>query len=105
MWASTPADGPGPLIQALNVVWDAAQGRIGAGWPIGPMTVGPNSVVWTDLLHNAMPATADKWVPLRLQGGWGVYVTYDTVTVPTPGRSATLCEPLNPAVDLVGWAN
>lgn len=104
MWKSSkPSDGPGPLIQVLNNAWDMSQGKIGTGWPVGPMTVAPVSLVWTDLLSNPMPAGSSEWVPLRLQGKWGVYVAYATVTVPTPGRSARLCASLDPARDLAGW--
>lgn len=104
MWkASTASQGPGPLIEALNMAWDGAGGTIGSGWTSGPHTVSPMAIVWTDLLHNAPPAGSGKWVALRVQGQWGVFAAYDTVTVPTPGRSAKLCQSLDPAKDLAGW--
>lgn len=109
MWsASTPAQGPGPLIQALNEVWDqnglpGGQSRIGTGWLTGPMAVEPMSLVWTDLLSNPAPAPYGKWVPLRTQGNWGVFAVYDRLVVPTPGRSARMCESLDPEDQLPGW--
>ncbi len=105
MWTtSSPAQGPGPLIQTLNNAFDMSGGHIGTQWPNGPMTVEPMSLVWTDLLQNAAPGPAGKWVPLRLQGQWGVYAVYDRVTIPTPGRSARMCTSLDPARDLSGWS-
>lgn len=104
MWsASKASDGPGPLIELLNNSFDMSNGTVGTQWPVGPQTVEPVSVVWTDLLQHPMPAASGKWVPLRTQGQWGVFAVYTAVTVPTPGRSARLCQSLDPARDLAGW--
>lgn len=104
MWSATKvSDGPGPLIQLLNNGWDMSQGAIGTQWPVGPQSVEPMSIVWTDLLSHPAPAATGKWVPLRTQGQWGVFAVYTTVEVPTPGRSARLCTSLDPARDLQGW--
>ena len=104
MWkASSTSQGPGPLIQVLNNAWDMSQGAIGTQWPVGPQSVEPMSLVWTDLLSNRPPAGQGKWVPLRTQGQWGVFAVYDSLTVPSPGRSARLCTSLDPAKDLAGW--
>lgn len=103
------AGNPGPAITELDVLFDtnASVGSwIGEQWMSGPHKVNRNSnasvIVWTNtnfavVKLGSIAADSTKWVPLFVQGSWGIYVAYDDVTIPSPGRLGWTCELFKPS--------
>lgn len=115
MWNSTdPNKGPGDLILLLNREWEKEMPANAVHcWAseTGPWEVPPGAFVWTDLLNTVVRTKdgskleAGDFVPLRVQGNWGVFYAYDWLVIETPGRSANSETFLNPEKDLKGWGN
>lgn len=93
----------GNLVHRLNEVFDQTGGTIGSQWNTGGFDLtdpGPGgaALVWTDTLSQSWTVmtagqTVDRNVfPVKTQGGWGTYVIFTSVKVPTPGRAVRLCE-------------
>lgn len=106
MWRGTDRNSPLQLIGQLDQAFDRSNGTLGGQSPVGNWEVPSGSLVWTDtqfkpvLLKNGQVAPPDKWVALRVQGGWGVFYAYDDLIVPTPGRSARTDRFVDPTKDL-----
>lgn len=103
----------GQLIQSLNEAFDGSGGSIGEQWNVGPHDLlnpgqGGASLVWTDTLNQpwsiltAGQSVARNVFRVMTQGGWGTYIVFTSVRIPTPGRSARLCQAVDLSRDFPG---
>ena len=109
-WHQVDQGNPSPAISDLDAKFDQSDGSIGEQWSTAPYTITLGSsgsvVFWTNTLNKPLNKVTASGVieKIFLTGGYGIYAAWDTdVSVPTPGRSAWLCEPLDPAHDFSWW--
>jgi hypothetical protein len=110
---NAPNNRVGVLLKQLDEVFDPSGGAIGQQWQLGPFDLtnpGPAgaSLVWTDTkffpwqVLTAGQTVKDNVFPVLTQGEWGIYVVFTAVRVPTPGRSARLCDKVDLATHFPG---
>ncbi len=114
MWEkTTDSEGPGPLMELLNVEWEAEMPGNEIHCmesAVGDWVVPPGSFVWSDRLNQLVTTTdgsnldSGDFVDLRCQGTWCVSFAYDWLIWPTPGRSANAERFLDPSKDLSDWS-
>lgn len=112
-WHEKDRNNPSPAINELNILFDeaiAADQLIGEEWSSSPFIIDQGAtgsvVFWTNTSGKTVkPITSSGVVlDLLLSGGYGIRAAWDTdVEIPRPGRSAWLCERLDPARDFPWW--
>jgi len=112
-WHNVDKSAPKPAIDELDARFEqgASSGAwIGEQWATAPNTIkmgqSGSVVFWTNTFNKPFNKIMASGVieKIFLTGGYGIYAAWDTdVNVPTPGRSAWLCERLDPANDFPWW--
>lgn len=106
LWTTDP--NPAGLIAKLDNKFDNGFAAAG-GQSDSALRVPAGSVVWTNThlqpisLVKGGTAGPDKWVPLKHEGGWGVFYAYDDLVMPSGGRYIRTDRFLDPCRDLQGW--
>lgn len=107
-WHDSDSNNPSPAIEELDQLFN--QETIGEAWNEGPYTISQgfsgSVVYWTNTLGKPINKLTSSGVTLDLflTGGYGIRGAWDTdVEVPTPGRSAWICERLDPERDFPWW--
>lgn len=112
-WHALDANNPEPAVAEFDKIFDdnaAKNIHIGVTFAVSQtleMNGYASLLIWTntegkDVLLDGQPVAADKWVPVFVNGTYGLYLAYAGVTMPSAGRMVRTCTVFQPT-DLDYW--